>query len=105
MPHIKDFDSFRVHARSGAFKPWSGIPGLRNKIFWLHEESKTTGGLYTFFDKYSLEAYMKTDLFASMHKVPFLKNVQYEIHENLEGGELCADMGVWPVSKGRGPVV
>jgi hypothetical protein len=48
---------------------------------------------------------MKTDLFASMNHIPFLKNVDYEIHENLEGGELCADMGVWPVSKGRGEVV
>lgn len=48
---------------------------------------------------------MKTDLFASMHKIPFLKNVQYEIHENLPGGELTADQGVWPVSKGKGPVV
>jgi hypothetical protein len=48
---------------------------------------------------------MKTDLFASMNHIPFLKNVKFEIHENLAGGELCADLGVWPVSKGKGPVV
>jgi hypothetical protein len=48
---------------------------------------------------------MKTDLFASMHQVPFFKNVEFEIHENLAGGELCADLGVWPISKGNGPVV
>jgi hypothetical protein len=47
---------------------------------------------------------MKSDLFASMHKVPFLKNVKYEIHENLAGGELCADMGTWNHSLGLGSV-
>jgi hypothetical protein len=51
-----------------------------------------------------MDEYMKTDLFASIHKVQFFKNVEFEIHENLAGGELCADLGVWPVSKGKVPV-
>jgi hypothetical protein len=104
MPHIKDFHSFRAHTKTGAFKPWSTIHGLRNKVFWLDEDEKTTGGFYTFFTRRHLEDYMKSDLFASMHKVPFLKNVKYEIHENLAGGELCADMGTWNHSLGLGSV-
>ena len=95
MPHIRDLDSFRKHAKSGAFEPWSHVKGLRSKIFWLHAESNTTGGLYTFFSRRHLEDYMESDLFKSMNHVPFLKNVRHEIHENLAGGELCADMGVW----------
>jgi hypothetical protein len=95
MPFIKDWESFINHTKSGAFTAFSGIPGLRNKVFWLDREEKTTGGFYTFFTKRHLDEYLKTDLFASMHKVPFLKNVHYEIHENLAGGELCADLGVW----------
>ena len=40
-----------------------------------------------------------------MNHVPILKNVRHEIHENLGGGELCADLGTWKVSKGKGKVV
>jgi len=47
---------------------------------------------------------MKTDLFASMNLIPFLCNVTFEVHENLAGGELCADLGVWPESNGKGLV-
>lgn len=47
---------------------------------------------------------MKTELWGMMSHIPFLKNVDYEIHENLAGGELCADLGTWKKSKG-GPVV
>jgi hypothetical protein len=38
MPHIVDIQTFRNHAANDAFVPWSGVPGLRNKIFWLNEE-------------------------------------------------------------------
>lgn len=102
-PHIKDPESFRKHARDGAFLPWASVKGLRNKIFWFHPESNTTGGLYTFFNREALDEYMKTDLWKSMSKIPFLKNAEFEIHENLAGGELCADLGTWKLSKG-GPV-
>jgi hypothetical protein len=99
------FDHFREHAKKpDSFMPWSHAKGLRNKIFWLHEESNTTGGLYTFTSRYAIDEYMKTDLFASMNQIPFLCNVKFEVHENLGGGELCADLGVWPASKGNGPV-
>jgi hypothetical protein len=73
-PHIKDPESFRKHARDGAFLPWASVKGLRNKIFWFHPESNTTGGLYTFFNREALDEYMKTDLWKSMSKIPFLKN-------------------------------
>jgi len=105
MPHIKDWESFITHTKSGAFEMWKDIPGLRNKVFWLDREEKTTGGFYTFFTRRHLDEYMKTDLFASMHKVPFLKNVHHEVHENLAGGELCADLGHWNHSLGKGAVV
>jgi hypothetical protein len=39
-----------------------------------------------------------------MDKFPCAKNLTWEIYENLAGGEHCAEQGVWPVSKGRGPV-
>lgn len=105
MPHIKDHESFRAHAASGAFAPWAGVKGLRNKIFWFHPETNSTGGLYTFFNRSDLDEYMKTELWGMMTQIPFLTNVRHEIHENLAGGELCADLGTWNVSKGKGPVV
>jgi hypothetical protein len=71
--------------------PWRTVKGLRNKVFWLHEETNSTGGLYTFFNRQALEEYMRSDLWKSMNSVPFLKNTEFEIHENLQGGELCAD--------------
>jgi hypothetical protein len=91
MPHIKDCESFRQHADNDAFAPWSQVPGLRNKIFWLNEEKLTSGGLYTFFTRKALDDYMKTDLFEAMKRLPCGTNLKYEIHENLAGGELCAD--------------
>jgi hypothetical protein len=45
------YDHFRAHAKTGVFKPWSQINGLRNKVFWLHEESNTAGVFYTFFTR------------------------------------------------------
>jgi hypothetical protein len=95
FPHIKDLVSFREHAKGGAFEPWSHIKGLRNKVFWLNPEDHTTGGFYTFFSRHHLECYLKSDLFESMKKVPFMTDVEFEIHENLAGSELCADIGVW----------
>jgi hypothetical protein len=70
-----NFDQFRAHAKTGAFKPWSFAKGLRNKVFWLHEDSNTTGGFYTFFTREHIDAYMKTELFGMMNHIPFLKNV------------------------------
>lgn len=99
------YDHFRAHAKTGAFKPWSTVKGLRNKVFWLHQDSNSTGGLYTFLTRAALDDYMKTELFASMNTVPFFKNVEFEVHENLAGGELCADLGVWPESNGKGSVL
>ena len=93
--HIKDLVSFREHAKGGAFEPWSHIKGLRNKVFWLNPEDHTTGGFYTFYSRHHLECYLKSDLFESMKKVPFMTDVEFEIHENLAGSELCADIGVW----------
>jgi hypothetical protein len=105
FPHIRDLDSFRKHAREGAFEPWSHVHGLRSKVFWLHPETNTTGGFYTFFNRHALDKYMESELWHSMKKIPFLHDVEYEIHENLPGGELCADMGTWKHSKGKGRVV
>ena len=104
MPHIKDIESLKAHARAGHFKIWSQIDGLRSKIFFLDPENNTCGGIYTFFTKQDLLDYMKTPLFQAMDKFPCAKDITWEIHENLAGGERCAEQGCWPVSKGRGPV-
>jgi hypothetical protein len=42
-----------------------------------------------------------------MENLPCGKNLHYEIHENLPGGELCADQATsaWPLSQCKGPLV
>lgn len=91
MPEIKDLQSFREYAKSGAFLPWTKVSGLRNKLFWLNPEEKRSGGLYTFFDKDSCDRYIKSEFFGHLKEIPFGRELKWEIHENLAGSEITSD--------------
>jgi len=87
-------------------KNWANVAGLRSKWFWYDEKNCKCGGIYTFFNMEAVEAYKKTEVFKGMWHFPFIKSetIVLEVHENCAGGELTAEMGCWPVSKG-GPLV
>jgi hypothetical protein len=50
---------------------------------------------------------MQSDLWNAMAHLPCGKNLKYEIHENLAGGEICADQATspWPLSQCSGPLI
>ena len=92
-------DEFREHMKGPmGTQPWANVPGMRSKWFWYDAEKCRCGGIYTFFNMQAVEAYKKSELFKSMWTFPFIKSdtLVVEVHENCAGGELCAEMGVWP---------
>ena len=68
------------------FTAWTEVPGLRNKLFWLNPKDKTSGGLYTFINVEYMKEYMNTDLFKKVKDYSCVKNLTWEVHENLAGG-------------------
>lgn len=49
----------REYMKEGT-KPWADLKGLRSKWFWFDEATMTTGGIYTFYHRKHLMAYMQS---------------------------------------------
>ena len=105
IPQIQTPDDYRnscVEA-GGITKGWVGVKGLRTKLFTFQESTGKGGGIYTFFTKADLDAYMASDLFKGFGQSPFIKKgtLKYLVYENLPGGELCSEMCAWPSGNKR----
>jgi len=74
---------------------WSTLPGLRGKFFTYNEETQTCSGVYTFFDKASMDAYMASDLFKQQKDYPHCPEVTATAHQMLAGSERSMDLGNW----------
>jgi len=101
---FKTPDQFREHMKGDmGCKGWANVPGMRSKWFWYDAEKCRCGGIYTFFNRAAVDEYRKSDLFKSMWSFPFIKpdSLKVKIWENTMGGELTAEMGNWPVSRGK----
>jgi hypothetical protein len=57
----------------------------------LNREEKRSGGLYTFFDRDSCDRYLRSEFFGHLKEIPFGKDLYWEVHENLAGGEITSD--------------
>ena len=77
-------------------KMWAMVPGLRSKYFTLTEDASLCSGFYTFFDKISLDKYIKSDLFKMHGTFKHFSKIEYTVHEVLAGSERSVDLGAWP---------
>jgi hypothetical protein len=91
-PDIKTVEDMRKGLGEGGmtamYAPPDGPKGLRHKYFTYCEKTDSIYGVYTWFDRESLDNYVKSDMFA-MHKTwPQFSSVEYQIHDVMEGTEL-----------------
>lgn len=62
-------DDYRAGCESGA-EAFAAIPGLISKVWLADRKTNTYGGVYTFTDRDSMEAYIDSDLFRSIGATP-----------------------------------
>lgn len=63
---------------------FADVPGLVSKAWLADEPSNTYGGVYTFVDRQSMDAYIEGDLFKSIATDASLANVTTKSFEILE---------------------
>ena len=79
-PELTSVDGLKyVLGEGGATTPWAELPGLRHKYFVYNEETQTCSGVYVFFDKASLDAYMASELFKAQGEYPHVSEVTHEV--------------------------
>jgi hypothetical protein len=92
-------------------KQWSMVKGIRGAWCWIDESEQTggvTGVVITFLDRLGLDSFVNTgEINKIIEQFPFydekFSQLQIEVHENLQGGEIThhCDKGWWPESRGR----
>lgn len=104
-PDIKTIEDMRKGLGEGGmtamYAPPDGPKGLRHKYFTYCEETDSIYGVYTWFDRESLESYVQSDLFAAHKTWPQFSQVDYQIHDVMEGTELSIDQGKWSGLDGK----
>lgn len=64
---------------------FANVPGLIAKIWLADGADNTYGGIYTFRDRASLDAYLASDLFRSIQDAPEFVNLKVQSFDVLEG--------------------
>lgn len=64
---------------------FADIPGMIAKVWIADPATNTYGGVYTFRDRESLEAYLASDLFRAIQEVPQFAGVTAKTFAVLEG--------------------
>lgn len=64
---------------------FASIPGLISKVWLADEATNTYGGVYTFRDRGSYEAYTRSELFQAVGKHPNFTNITSKDFGILEG--------------------
>ncbi len=84
--NLKDLseENYRAGCESGA-DAFAAIPGLISKVWLADRESNTYGGVYTFTDRESMEAYTRSDLFKSIGATPNFVNLTASRFDVIEG--------------------
>lgn len=82
LKDLSDAD-YRAGCESGA-EPFAAIPGLISKVWLADRESNTYGGVYTFTDRASMEAYLGSELFKSIGATPNFVNLATTSFEVIE---------------------
>ncbi len=77
-----------------AAQPIADTPGLRWKIWLMHEAESESGGIYLFDDEASLNAYLAGPIVAALKSNPALSNITVKQFGVLEA----------PTAVTRGPV-
>ena len=63
----------------------AAVPGLISKVWLADPATKTYGGVYRFRDRQALDAYLASELFASLAGLPGLGEVMAQAYGVLEG--------------------
>ena len=64
---------------------FAAVPGLISKVWLADPATKTYGGVYRFRDRQALDAYLASELFASLAGLPGLGEVMAQAYGVLEG--------------------
>ena len=64
---------------------FASVPGLVSKAWVASEATNTYGGVYTFVDRASLDAYIGSDLFRSIGDDASVENLTTQTFDVLEG--------------------
>jgi hypothetical protein len=103
-PDIKTVDDMKYGLGAGGmtamYAPPNGPKGLRHKYFTYCKETDSIYGVYTWFDRESLDNYVNSDLFAAHLTWPQFSSVSYQIFDVMEGTELAIDQGAWSGENG-----
>jgi hypothetical protein len=68
----------------GVAPAFAALPGLLSKVWLADAVTNTYGGIYTFKDKQSVDAYLKSDLFKALTSNANLTNVSSRAFAVLE---------------------
>jgi hypothetical protein len=83
LSELSDED-YRAGCESEA-PAFAGIPGLIAKVWLADPGTNTYGGVYTFVDRESMEAYTRSDLFKSIGATPNFVNLAAVTFDVIEG--------------------
>ena len=83
---LKDLSADDYLAACDQLAPsFAAVPGLISKVFLADGQSGTYGGVYTWRDRAAMEAFARTDLFASVAHHPNLTGLVSRDFAVLEG--------------------
>ncbi len=68
----------------GAVSRVAGVAGLRAKWWWIDDQARRAGGMYSFESREAAEAYVNGPVVAALRHAPFCEDVQTRIVKLLE---------------------
>ncbi len=88
VPTDTDWAALTAIANDRADTLYRNIPGLRDKSFIIHRERGEYGGVYTWVDRASLDAFLASETFAGAKARFGTPSIEiYEVVARVERGE------------------
>ena len=84
--NLKDLSDADYRSACDGFAPeLARVPGLVSKVWLADAASNTYGGVYTWVDRQSLEAFARSDFFAAFASNPSFANITSSVFDTLPG--------------------
>ena len=87
--HLRDMTEESYREACASFVPaYAGLPGLLAKVWLADPDTNTYGGVYLFRDRAAMDAYVASELFATVSAFPHFADLSardYAVYDDLTG--------------------